>query len=140
MPPYLSYVFNECWHIPRDEVEHTIMAHSDLYMDLPLTADSSFHSIRNMILTQIGADTREAEGNASFLAVLIDGELIHIDDLDIPLKSLWQYVDREKNLCIRFIFSDQQGDVFREGNLRFYIHSNEQGHNTPACSCSYRTR
>lgn len=44
-----------------------------------------------------------------------------------------KYLDPNKTgiISVAYYVSEDAGDVYVEGNLRFYMHSNEQGHNIP---------
>lgn len=86
--------------------------------------------LQSLILHSINADPAEVF-SFLFLAILVDDLLIRTDSEETPIGALWQFLDRPDTLHCVFMFIASAGDVFRQDNLRFYMHSNEQGHNTP---------
>lgn len=129
MPPYLCDEFANWWHIARENSEAEMLRHSNIDFELPIDDHTTFQQVFYWIVEYIGADQEIVAYSIPFLHILVGDDLIYIDRMDVTLAELWRFVQRPDTLHCIFIFSTLQGDVYREDNLRFYLHSNEQGHN-----------
>ena len=68
---------------------------------------------------------------SSMAHVRIGKEIIHILKYSFPMKELLERFN-EENLNVFLVFSTLQGTIWKEGQLRYYMNSHEEGqHHTP---------
>lgn len=106
--------------------------------EIEITSHSSFQDIINLIIHHYGVNATEVLACSGLFHVMVQKELCEIEDYDMNLEQFLDLYPPSDKLMVFFIFSKYQGVIFKEQGYKYYMHSNENGHNSPHVHVNYR--
>lgn len=136
---YFSYAAN----IEEQDVKTWLLNNREINFCFDYTGNTSFRTFLNTIYHKLGITTKARyflEGKEyARLYVLIDGMLIAVDNKRLKVGAFINKNGLSETIQTFLVYEVSAGDVWeREDGIRYYMNSNEQGHNEPHLHVDYR--
>lgn len=105
---------------------------SELELEYILESNATMSDIRNAICEKMDKQIADLCRSCPCICIKSHEDFIEIENMDIMVEILLRKFQIEGNLQIYFVFSALQGDIWREGQIHYYMQSREYGkHNRP---------
>lgn len=105
---------------------------SDLELEYDLEQNTTMSDIKKAICRKMDKRIGEFCGSCPCVCIKSHQDFIQIKNMNITAESLLRRFQIEGNMQIYFVFSALQGDIWREGQIHYYMQSHESGkHNRP---------
>jgi len=106
--------------------------------EIDITSHSSFRDIISLITHYYGFTDKEVLACSGLFHVMVEKELCEIEDYDMKIEQFLELYPPSDKMMVFFVFSKYQGVIFKEHGYKYYMHSNENGHNSPHIHVNYR--
>ena len=105
---------------------------SELELEYILEPNTTMSDIRNAICEKMNKQIGDLCRSCPCICIKSHEDFIEIENMDIMVETLLRKFQIEGNLQLYFAFSALQGDIWREGQIHYYMQSREYGkHNRP---------
>lgn len=137
IPLYLAFLFSDCPDETGAEAEDHAVDINQIYkichieFEMEIGPATTFRDVLERIFDASGIKKSVFFKITSPLYCGVDEGLVHILNYDYPVSEFIRFNDEVYSLSACLIFSKYQGEIYREDNISYSIHSNEQGHNIP---------
>ena len=131
-PGYLPYVFAELKNVSLDDLDDSFWETTKYSYDYSLQADTKISDLLDCYLAYLGCDRTKFYYCSSMIYIPVGNDIVHIPEYHFRLSKLFDYYGPQTELTLFLVFSVLQGDVWREGRIRYYMNSHEAAqHNSP---------
>ena len=115
-----------------DNLEGSFWDTTKYSYDYPLQADTEVSELLDCYLAYLGCDRTKFYRCSSMIYIPIGNDIVYIPEFYFKVSKLFDYYGNQTELTLFLVFSVLQGDVWREGRIRYYMKSHEAGsHNLP---------
>ena len=105
---------------------------SELELEYILEPNTTMSDIRNAICEKMNKQIGDLCRSCPCICIKSHEDFIEIENMDIIVETLLRKFQIDGNLQLYFAFSALQGDIWREGQIHYYMQSREYGkHNRP---------
>jgi len=103
----------------------------NIEINYTITRETTIQEIQNALCKKMSKQVGLVCRNYFGIYLRTDSDFICIEDTAINVEHVLDLFHIKDNVCFCFIFSAYQGDIWREGQIRYYMHTREKGHNVP---------
>lgn len=105
---------------------------SNLELEYVLEQNTTMSDIQKAICGKMDKQIGELCRSCQCICIKSQQDFIMIENMNITVEILLRKFQIEGNLQVYFVFSALQGDIWREGQIHYYMQSHEFGkHNRP---------
>ncbi len=126
MPPYLYNVF-----AITEETKYFFEKDCNIEINYTITKETTVQEIQNVICEKMNKQVGLICKNHFGIYTKTNSDFICIENTSINVDYILDLFHIKDTFYLYFIFSAYQGDIWREGQIRYYIHAREKGHSKP---------
>lgn len=130
VPPYIYSILS--YHENMECIKQILKKDSVLNIECPIDKETTVADIQNIICSRMNKYVGNLCSSCPCICTKSQQDFIRIENLLIKIEYLLNKFDIKDIFYLYFVFSAFQGDVWREGQIRYYMQSHESGrHNQP---------
>lgn len=129
-PGYLPYVFAELRNEKPESFQNSFFCNTKYSCSFSVQPETTLSNILDGYISYLGCDKSKFYMNSSMVYVLCGSDFVNIPEYDFKIQKLFEYYKTPDNLDFFLVFSVLQGDVWREGQIRYFMYSHEAGHHS----------
>ena len=125
VPSYICSILSA--NDPDGKIINILERDSELELEYILEANTTMSDIRNAICGKMDKQIGDLCRSCPCIYIKSHEDFIEIENMDIMVETLLRKFQIEGNLQLYFVFSALQGDIWREGQIHYYMQSREYG-------------
>ena len=128
MPGYVADVVAHLRNEPYSKLIERLPLDMGMSFEYSIQDDTILFDLISRYIAYMDFDPQKFLLDASIVYLGTESEFVHFSEYSFQIKKLFKYYPSLEELNLFFAFFLLQGEIWRDGNVKYYMNSHEEGH------------